>query len=146
MKFQVNRDVFADAVSFAVKLLPQRTTLPILSGVLLRAEGDTLTLSSFDYEVSAQTAITADIEEDGTVLVSGLNYVYRALDDEAREPFEALVRDRVGPAAGRLGWEPRAGEDELTRQLRGDLLRALGVLGDDSEAHWDGDSWEAGRA
>jgi len=71
VKFQVNRDVFADAVSFAVKLLPQRTTLPILSGVLLRAEGDTLTLSSFDYEVSAQTAITADIEEDGTVLVSG---------------------------------------------------------------------------
>ncbi len=71
MKFQVNRDVFADAVSFAVKLLPQRTTLPILSGVLLRAEGGALTLSSFDYEVSAQTAITADIEEDGTVLVSG---------------------------------------------------------------------------
>lgn len=71
MKFQVNRDVFADAVSFAVKLLPQRTTLPILSGVLLRAEGDTLTLSSFDYEVSAQTSVTADIEEDGTVLVSG---------------------------------------------------------------------------
>ncbi|GAA1694150.1 DNA polymerase III subunit beta [Microcella alkalica] len=71
MKFQVNRDVFADAVSFAVKLLPQRTTLPILSGVLLRAEGNTLTLSSFDYEVSAQTAISADIEEDGTVLVSG---------------------------------------------------------------------------
>ncbi|WP_168914637.1 DNA polymerase III subunit beta [Microcella flavibacter] len=71
MKFQVNRDVFADAVSFAVKLLPQRTTLPILSGVLLRAEGDTLTLSSFDYEVSAQTQVTADIEEGGTVLVSG---------------------------------------------------------------------------
>jgi DNA polymerase III subunit beta len=71
VKFQVNRDVFADAVSFAVKLLPQRTTLPILSGVLLRAEGDALTLSSFDYEVSAQTAVTADIEEDGTVLVSG---------------------------------------------------------------------------
>ena len=71
VKFQVNRDVFADAVSFAVKLLPQRTTLPILSGVLLRADGDTVTLSSFDYEVSAQTAITADIEENGTVLVSG---------------------------------------------------------------------------
>ena len=35
MKFQVNRDVFSEAVSFAVKLLPQRTTLPILSGVLI---------------------------------------------------------------------------------------------------------------
>lgn len=71
MKFQVNRDVFSEAVSFAVKLLPQRTTLPILSGILLRAEGSTVTLSSFDYEVSAQTSITADVTEDGTVLVSG---------------------------------------------------------------------------
>ena len=71
MKFQVNRDVFSEAVSFAVKLLPQRTTLPILSGVLIHAEDDRLTLSSFDYEVSAQTTITAQIDAPGTVLVSG---------------------------------------------------------------------------
>jgi DNA polymerase-3 subunit beta len=71
VKFQVNRDVFSEAVSFAVKLLPQRTTLPILSGVLLEATDSTLTLSSFDYEVSAQTEVTAEIEETGRVLVSG---------------------------------------------------------------------------
>ncbi len=71
VKFQVNRDVFSEAVSFAVKLLPQRTTLPILSGVLIQAEGDGLVLSSFDYEVSSRTEIQADVEEPGTVLVSG---------------------------------------------------------------------------
>ena len=71
MKFQVNRDVFSDAVSFAVKLLPQRTTLPILSGVLIEADADGLTLSSFDYEVSAQTSIAAEVDEPGTILVSG---------------------------------------------------------------------------
>jgi len=71
VKFQVNRDIFSEAVSFTVKLLPQRTTLPILSGVLLRAEGSIVTLSSFDYEVSAQTSVTADVSEDGAVLVSG---------------------------------------------------------------------------
>ncbi len=71
MKFQVNRDVLSDAVSFAVKLLPQRTTLPILSGVLVRADSSGVTLSSFDYEVSAQTTIAADVTEEGTVLVSG---------------------------------------------------------------------------
>jgi DNA polymerase-3 subunit beta len=71
VKFQVNRDVFSEAVSFAVKLLPQRTTLPILSGVLLEASSAGLKLSSFDYEVSAQTEIAADVEEDGRVLVSG---------------------------------------------------------------------------
>jgi DNA polymerase-3 subunit beta len=71
VKFQVNRDVFSEAVSFAVKLLPQRTTLPILSGVLIQANDDGLILSSFDYEVSSRTEIQADVEEPGTVLVSG---------------------------------------------------------------------------
>jgi DNA polymerase-3 subunit beta len=71
MRFQVNRDVFSEAVSFAVKLLPQRTTLPILSGVLIEATTDGLTLSSFDYEVSARTQIVAEVDEPGRVLVSG---------------------------------------------------------------------------
>ncbi len=66
MKFQANRDVF-----FAVKLLPQRTTLPILSGVLIETTDSGLQLSSFDYEVSAQTEIAAEVEEPGRVLVSG---------------------------------------------------------------------------
>jgi DNA polymerase-3 subunit beta len=87
VKFQVNRDVFSEAVSFAVKLLPQRTTLPILSGVLIEATDDGLTLSSFDYEVSAQTKIAADIEEPGVILVSG-----RLLSDIANRLPNAPVR------------------------------------------------------
>jgi DNA polymerase III subunit beta len=71
VKFQVNRDVFSEAVSFAVKLLPQRTTLPILSGVLIETTESGLTLSSFDYEVSAQTEIAAEVDEPGRILVSG---------------------------------------------------------------------------
>ena len=71
MKLTVHRDVFAEAVSFAVKLLPQRTTLPILSGVLMNAHGGSLTLSSFDYEVSARTTVSADVAQHGQVLVSG---------------------------------------------------------------------------
>jgi DNA polymerase-3 subunit beta len=87
VKFQANRDVFSEAVSFAVKLLPQRTTLPILSGILIKADEDGLTLSSFDYEVSAQTQIAADVEEPGTVLVSG-----RLLSDIANKLPNAPVR------------------------------------------------------
>jgi len=71
VKFQANRDVFSEAVSFAVKLLPQRTTLPILSGVLTETTDTGLLLSSFDYEVSAQTEISAEVEEPGKILVSG---------------------------------------------------------------------------
>ena len=39
----------------------------------------------------------------------------------------------MAPAVELLGWEPEAGETELTRQLRADLLRALGTLGNDRE-------------
>jgi len=71
VKLTVHRDVFAEAVSFTVKLLPQRTTLPILSGVLISADGSGMTLSSFDYEVSARTTISADVATPGSALVSG---------------------------------------------------------------------------
>lgn len=71
VKFQVNRDVLSEAVSFAVKMLPARTTLPILSGVLIEATTDGLVFSSFDYEVSTQTKVAATVETPGRVLVSG---------------------------------------------------------------------------
>ena len=92
MKFEVNKDVFSEAVSFAVKLLPQRTTLPILSGVLIAAEGSHVTISSFDYEVSAKTRIDATVDASGTVLVSG-----RLLAEIAsRLPHESVVCELSG--------------------------------------------------
>lgn len=71
MKLVVNRDVLSESVSFAVKLLPQRAPMPILSGVLLDATTGALTVSSFDYEVSARATIDAEVEVPGAVLVSG---------------------------------------------------------------------------
>jgi hypothetical protein len=37
----------------------------------------------------------------------------------------------ISPALERLTWEPRAGETELESQLRGDLIGALGTVGED---------------
>ncbi len=71
MRFTVNRDVFQEAVSFTVKMLPSRNPQPILGGVLLEASGDELTLSIFNFEVSAKTSISAQIEEAGRALVPG---------------------------------------------------------------------------
>jgi DNA polymerase-3 subunit beta len=71
VKFQVNKDVLNEAVSFAVRLLPQRTTLPILGGILIEADANALRLSVFDYEVSAQAEIVAKVESSGRVLISG---------------------------------------------------------------------------
>jgi DNA polymerase-3 subunit beta len=94
VKFDVNKDVFSEAVSFAVKLLPQRTTLPILSGVMVAADSSGITISSFDYEVSAKTQIAADVSQPGTVLVSG-----RLLADIAqRLPGDSVTCEINGSA------------------------------------------------
>ena len=71
MKFTVARDVLAEAVSWTARALPVRPASPILAGVRIKAEGDELTLSSFDYEVSANSHIPATVDEAGEVLVSG---------------------------------------------------------------------------
>jgi DNA polymerase-3 subunit beta len=73
MKFQVERDVFAEAVAWAARTLPQRPPVPVLAGLLLEAgtAGGALSLSSFDYEVSANAEIEVTVAEPGRVLVSG---------------------------------------------------------------------------
>ena len=71
MKFQVNRDVLSEAVSFAVRLLPQRTTTPVLGGILIEADANAVRLSVFDHEVSAQVEIIAQVETSGRTLVPG---------------------------------------------------------------------------
>ena len=73
MKFRVERDTLADAVTWVARGLPARPPVPVLAGVLLTADADagTITLSAFDYEVSAKISVPADIEEGGTVLVLG---------------------------------------------------------------------------
>ena len=97
VRFQVNRDVFSEAVSFVVKLLPQRNPQPILAGVLIEASDSGLTLSAFDYEASARTTIEATVDDPGTILVHG-----RLLSDIASRlpnaPIEIVVEEDGGIA------------------------------------------------
>ena len=70
MKLQVERDPLAEAVAWAARALPARPTAPVLAGIRIQA-GSELTLSTFDYEVSARAIIGVAADEPGTVLVSG---------------------------------------------------------------------------
>jgi puromycin-sensitive aminopeptidase len=67
-----------------------------------------------------------------TALLASFAYLNRVIEAGDRPQMEAFVRDRVGAAAARLGFAPSPGEGELARQLRGELLRAVGTLGNDS--------------
>lgn len=75
MKFRVERDVLADAVAWAARTLPMRPSIAALAGLLIEADSSGnnqgLRLSTFDYETSARATLNADIESDGSALVSG---------------------------------------------------------------------------
>jgi len=72
VKFRVERDVLTEAVTWVARGLPNRPAVPVLAGVLIEASDEgTLTLSAFDYEVSAKITVAAEVAESGTVLVLG---------------------------------------------------------------------------
>jgi puromycin-sensitive aminopeptidase len=68
------------------------------------------------------------------VLLGGLRFCDRLLNGDSRQHFQDFVRSLVGPALARLGWEPGDHDDDLTRKLRGLLIGALAVLGNDRDA------------
>jgi DNA polymerase III subunit beta len=87
MRLGIERDALADAVAWVARALPARPVVPILAGLLLDASATgALTLSCFDYEVSARAGTGADVARPGKVLVSG-----RLLAEIAR----SLPRQRV---------------------------------------------------
>ena len=81
LKVRLVREDFADAVAWVARNLPTRPTVPVLAGVLLTGTEDGLTISGFDYEVSAEVQVPAEIASPGSVLVSGrlLSDITRAL-------------------------------------------------------------------
>jgi DNA polymerase-3 subunit beta len=71
VKFRVERDALADAVAWAARSLASRPTLPVLAGLLLRVDGEQLSVSGFDLEASTQVDIEVTAGAPGQALVSG---------------------------------------------------------------------------
>ncbi|MGH7961619.1 MAG: M1 family metallopeptidase, partial [Candidatus Binatia bacterium] len=67
-----------------------------------------------------------------TAILGSCHYLYRLLDAHQRLALQARIRMLLGPITERLGWDPQPGEHELISQLRGELLGALGTLGEDA--------------
>jgi puromycin-sensitive aminopeptidase len=68
-------------------------------------------------------------------ILGALAALDRLLDGPAADAFALRVRQLAGPAYNRLGATPLDGEADRERELRGVLLRALGTVGRDLEAH-----------
>jgi puromycin-sensitive aminopeptidase len=69
-----------------------------------------------------------------SVIIGGLAQIeHHALSNDARPGFQAFVRNLITPTFKELGWSPQDSDTDLQRKLRGDLIAALGNLGDDQD-------------
>ncbi len=125
---------------------------PELLAPLLRAPADTLTpIERFNLvndawaealagmaPVSAFLDLTARFvgEKDRhvwTPLLACFDFLTRVVPPTLRPHLERLVRARLSMAMEWLGWSPRPDEGELVRELRGEIVRAMGTLGNDEQ-------------
>jgi puromycin-sensitive aminopeptidase len=65
------------------------------------------------------------------MLIDSFAFLNRIIEPSDRPALEAFVRTRIGPAVTAVGWASQSGESDLTRQLRSELIGALGRLGND---------------
>ncbi len=64
-------------------------------------------------------------------MLDGLRELNRVVSSDDRASLQRFVRALTAPAVTELGWAPAAGESDLERRLRGEVLSARGALGRD---------------
>ena len=65
MKFTISKQSFLDALQQVQHVVSTRTTLPILSNVLIEAKGSELKLTTTDLDVGVSGTVMADVEKEG---------------------------------------------------------------------------------
>lgn len=85
MKFSINQSEFNATLATVSKGASSRSTLPILSGILIRAQDNNLTLETTDMDLSIRCVCPALIESEGESVVPAklLNDVVKNLPDAA---------------------------------------------------------------
>jgi DNA polymerase III subunit beta len=108
MKLTCSRDEFVAKLAVVSRAVSTRSSVQVLAGVLLRAEGGELQLAATDMELSLRTSLEAQVEGEGSVVVPGrlLIDLARLLPDSEVElehrAEEGVVQLVCGSASYRL--------------------------------------------
>ena len=81
MRAVCNTETFGRKLQLVSRGVSARSTIQLLGGILLEAEGEALKLSATDMEISIQTSSPAEVEEEGRVVIPAriFNDIVRSL-------------------------------------------------------------------
>lgn len=136
MKVRLNRDEVNESLATLQQVVPPKTTLPILSNLMLRAEGERLYLAATDLDISIKTSVTASVLEEGRTTVPARKFaeIIREFPEDVFQLDES--EDRITLACGKgqykltgMDWEefPKI-QDQVegnSVQMDGERLRKM---------------------
>ena len=71
MKVTCPREELAQKLGVVGRAVSSRTSVNILTGIMLRAEGGRLSLAATDMEISLRVTLDAQVDEEGSVVIPG---------------------------------------------------------------------------
>jgi DNA polymerase-3 subunit beta len=105
MRFKITRDKLQQGLAAVGASIPTRTTLPVLSNILIEAANDSVSMSGTDLDIAVTVSVPAEVEEEGALTVPA-----KKLQELARELPEHPVRvqskgDRFELSCGRASFK-----------------------------------------
>ncbi len=67
MKFKINRDHFSNGLQQVLNVVGSKASMPILSNVLIEADGETISLTTTNLDLGIAARIKANVEEAGSI-------------------------------------------------------------------------------
>lgn len=87
MKFTITREKLQEGLVAVAASIPTKTTLPVLSNILVEASSDGVRLSGTDLDIAVSTLVPAEVDEEGAVTLPA-----RKLVEIVRELPSAAIR------------------------------------------------------
>lgn len=121
MKFSIDRSALLRSLGHVQSAVERRNTIPILANVLLKAQGNSLSLSTTDMDLEINETVAATVTDAGeaTAPAQTLYDIVRKLPDDANIQLEtstsnALMTVTAGRSQFKLGCLPTADFPQLS--------------------------------
>jgi DNA polymerase-3 subunit beta len=114
MKFTITRERLHEGLAAVAATVPTKTTLPVLSNILVEAVSDGVRLSGTDLDIAVSTVVPAEVDTEGAVTVPA-----KKLVEIVRELPTAAIRVAA------------AGEQRVDLECGRSRFRLLGIPRDE---------------
>ncbi len=106
MKFSIKKEDIANELQLLQGIVEKRNTMPILANILVSAAGGEIEITGTDLEVGLKTHFSAEIEEEGSITLSGKKVfeIVKSLPESQSVSFKE---------SGDLTMEIKSGESEF---------------------------------